>query len=137
MPSSRERLRQEARASRGAEREALDRQRQADKEERERRRAEALEARRYPIDDLELLAHLQERAAAKGGCQGGGWGEDVPMAASGRGRGSGGGVVRRGVWGQVAPCGAARRWGCGGGRGWGDVSARVQQQGHGGASGSA
>jgi hypothetical protein len=38
--------------------------RQAEKEERERRRAEALNARRYPIDDAELLCELAAKAAS-------------------------------------------------------------------------
>jgi hypothetical protein len=37
--------------------------RTAEREERERRRAEA---RRYPIDDTELLAELREKAYAEG-----------------------------------------------------------------------
>lgn len=39
---------------------------QAEKEERERRRQEALAAKRYPIDDLELLAEELAAAAAQG-----------------------------------------------------------------------
>ena len=49
--------------ARGGRRE---RQRQEARTTREERREKALEAKRYPIDDLELLAHLQERAAEKG-----------------------------------------------------------------------
>eukprot|EP00775_Hariotina_reticulata_P007967 gene7967-8165_t len=41
-----------------------ERQKQAEKEERERRRQEALAAKRYPIDDLELLAEELAAAAA-------------------------------------------------------------------------
>ncbi len=38
--------------------------RMAEREERERRRAEA---RRYPIDDTELLQELRDKAYAEGG----------------------------------------------------------------------
>ncbi len=41
-------------------------QRQAEKEERERRKAEALAAKRYPIDDLQLLEELAQAAAESG-----------------------------------------------------------------------
>lgn len=34
--------------------------------ERERKKAEALESKRYPMDDLQLLEELQQRAIASG-----------------------------------------------------------------------
>lgn len=48
---------------RGREGDERDPVRTAEREERERRRAEA---RRYPIDDTELLAELREKAYAEG-----------------------------------------------------------------------
>ena len=48
---------------RGREGDERDTVRSAEREERERRRAEA---RRYPIDDTELLAELREKAYAEG-----------------------------------------------------------------------
>ena len=56
--------REEARAKEREEREAA---RAAEKEERERKRLEALAAKRYPIDDLELLQELSDRAVQCGG----------------------------------------------------------------------
>ncbi len=41
-------------------------QRQAEKEERERRKAEALAAKRYPMEDLQLLQELSQAAAESG-----------------------------------------------------------------------
>jgi phage gp16-like protein len=47
-------------------------QKLAEREERERRRVEAHkakeEAKRYPMDDLELLAELRQKAAETGEC---------------------------------------------------------------------
>ncbi len=48
---------------RGREGDERDTVRSAEREERERRRAEA---RRYPIDDTELLAELREKAYVEG-----------------------------------------------------------------------
>ena len=47
-------------------------QKLVEREEREKRRAEAAkekeDARRYPMEDLELLQELREKAAEAGGC---------------------------------------------------------------------
>ncbi|BDA46316.1 probable Bromodomain adjacent to zinc finger domain protein 1A at N-terminal half [Coccomyxa sp. Obi] len=59
---------------RGREGDERDMVRMAEREERERRRAEA---RRYPIDDTELLQELREKAYAEGGEMPA---EDVPTA---------------------------------------------------------
>ena len=42
-------------------------QRAAEREERERRKAEAAAAKRYPIEDMQLLAELRQAAAEAGG----------------------------------------------------------------------
>ena len=55
--------REEAKAREREEREAA---RAAEREERERKRLEALDAKRYPIDDLELLQELSDRAVQCG-----------------------------------------------------------------------
>ena len=55
--------REEARAKEREEREAA---RAAEREEKERKRLEALAAKRYPIDDLELLQELSDRAVQCG-----------------------------------------------------------------------
>jgi hypothetical protein len=60
----RERQRAALKSMKEREKEIREAARVAEKEERERRRAEALAARRYPIDDAELLAELAGKAAA-------------------------------------------------------------------------
>ncbi len=74
MPLRRERQRQALRgpgALAGLSREELkaerERQRVAAAEDRERRKVEAAAAKRYPVDDTELLVEAAARAAERGG----------------------------------------------------------------------
>ncbi|KAK9843370.1 hypothetical protein WJX74_011107 [Apatococcus lobatus] len=69
----REQGRMEKEEARAKEREEREAARAAEREERERKRLEALAAKRYPIDDLELLQELSDRAVQCG--------EELPACA--------------------------------------------------------
>ena len=66
-PACREYNRADTNSRRNRDREERDRLRAIEREDRDRRRLEAMHAKRYPIDDLDLIAEQRHRSSYSSG----------------------------------------------------------------------